>query len=233
MKWIKRLLILGVLGMSIHFLLQPGFKPFVKQQTQTIVALGEKLQQTLEDIPINTANKIATTETTTSSDSDSAGTTTPIAQIVPTGTLASEYAYQFEEDVPQQVQDVFLQAIDKYNATGIVTLSPETQQDSSRSNRVDFYVYHSEATEQTGTLELGLGGPKIYQSALEVINQGRAGINLTNANYSIKLSVAMHELGHALGLDHSESTDSIMYPIDQGKTAFTQEDLAALQKIYA
>jgi predicted Zn-dependent protease len=42
----------------------------------------------------------------------------------------------------------------------------------------------------------------------------------------------MHELGHALGLDHSTSKTSVMYPVDQGVSQLSAEDLAGLKKIY-
>ncbi|MDN6899852.1 matrixin family metalloprotease [Oenococcus sicerae] len=43
----------------------------------------------------------------------------------------------------------------------------------------------------------------------------------------------MHELGHALGLAHSSSRDSVMYPIDQGKSELSSDDLAGLRAIYS
>jgi hypothetical protein len=44
------------------------------------------------------------------------------------------------------------------------------------------------------------------------------------------LRVLAHELGHALGLDHNEGRDSIMNPINQGKTfALTAQDIEALK----
>ena len=47
------------------------------------------------------------------------------------------------------------------------------------------------------------------------------------------LAVALHELGHALGLDHSEDTNSIMYAFyDCSKTTLTADDIAGIQAIY-
>lgn len=46
-------------------------------------------------------------------------------------------------------------------------------------------------------------------------------------------NVAMHELGHAVGLDHSNDTSSIMYPQVQRTRALpTPEDIAALKELY-
>lgn len=49
-------------------------------------------------------------------------------------------------------------------------------------------------------------------------------------NKTTFLRVLAHELGHALGLDHTEGRDSIMNPINKGKTfALTAQDVEALQ----
>ena len=64
------------------------------------------------------------------------------------------------------------------------------------------------------------------------INRGRAGLNVTYPNMSMKDSVAMHELGHALGLGHSSYTNSVMYPVDQGVSKLSEADLNGLRNIY-
>src|SRR5205823_11948701 len=47
-------------------------------------------------------------------------------------------------------------------------------------------------------------------------------------------TVAMHEIGHALGLDHSQYTGTDMYPVYQGtKTALTSDDIAGIRAIYS
>lgn len=44
----------------------------------------------------------------------------------------------------------------------------------------------------------------------------------------VKRGIVMHETMHALGVDHSDDPESIMYPAYQGTTAFTLEDLSDL-----
>lgn len=46
------------------------------------------------------------------------------------------------------------------------------------------------------------------------------------------LSVAIHEIGHSLGLDHRQSPDSVMYPSYTGRTRLSREDIAAIQHLY-
>lgn len=46
-------------------------------------------------------------------------------------------------------------------------------------------------------------------------------------------SVALHEVGHALGLGHSDRPGSVMYPYYRKLENLTAEDIAAIQCIYA
>jgi hypothetical protein len=53
-----------------------------------------------------------------------------------------------------------------------------------------------------------------------------------NSNYDL-MTVAIHEFGHALGMDHSSVTTADMYPIYTGlKQAPTADDIAGIQSIY-
>ncbi len=45
-------------------------------------------------------------------------------------------------------------------------------------------------------------------------------------------STAMHELGHAIGLDHSANASALMYPYYNGLTALSAEDAAGVAAIY-
>lgn len=167
-----------------------------------------------------------------SSSSSATAERTPIEAIVKGQALANTYTYSFTNQTPNNVRQVFFAAVAAYNQTGIVKLVPGEQTDED--NHITFSIYQK-ASANPGTLELGEGGPKIIRKYnlfhSQTTNHATASVN-TTYQAAIAKSVAMHELGHALGLDHSDQLGSIMYPIDQGVTILSTEDLAGLTEIY-
>ena len=160
---------------------------------------------------------------------------TPASSIVQRHQLRSVYYYHFDDNLPQSEHDVFLKAVKAYNATGIVKLV--AGQGKKSDNQITFSSYKKEmSAESFGSTELGAGGPTIivetYGSQVTVINHARASLNLSYPLQSVNDAVAMHELGHALGLDHSQSKASVMYPITQGVSQLSAGDIAGLRAIY-
>lgn len=172
---------------------------------------------------------------TTSHSATSAVNATPILPIMQGKKISSTYYYHYDAGTPTNVHTVFEQAVKLYNATGVVKLRPG--KGTNLQNQLAFGTYHKQMTAaQLGSIELGEGGPQLIEqvgpgASDVVINHGSAQLNITY-DQSVSLSVSVHELGHALDLDHSPDQNSVMYPIDQGKTALSEGDVNALKQIY-
>ena len=158
---------------------------------------------------------------------------TPVETAMQGVLLQPRYTYQYARDTPAKAQAVFEQAIATYNQTGLVKLVAGPG--STRTNRITLGVYHRKETGRQSTIELGHGGPQITQriswQGILTTNTATAKLNATYPQ-SYRLSVAIHELGHALGLDHSSDKTSVMTPIDEGRTQLSAADRKSLRAIY-
>lgn len=224
-SWITWLILLAAAFVVVET--NPQLIPTIKNE---INKTNKKIQPYAYLLKANIENKISgKTETTT--DSQVGKVATPIESPLKDMTTSSTYYYHFKDNVPQDVKQVFLNAIAEYNNTGIVKLLPGNAQPNQ--NNITIFIYHKKIENFTSTtVELGNGGPSALQLNNYAINSGRAGLNMTYPSMSIKNSVAMHELGHALGLGHSSYTNSIMYPVDQGVSKLSEADLNGLKNIY-
>ncbi|MFD1393527.1 matrixin family metalloprotease [Lacticaseibacillus jixianensis] len=156
---------------------------------------------------------------------------TPIEAAVKGIKLSSRYTYSFEPGTPARVRTAFTQAATIYNRAGVVTLTPGAS--STFGNHITFGTYTKPIPDDQPTVELGEGGPAVIYSKLS-----RTGVNHAKAEFNaayqgaVKVSVALHEIGHALGLGHSGRRTSVMYPMDEGRTGLAPADLTTLRTIY-
>jgi len=224
-SWITWLVLLA--GIFVVVETNPQLIPKVDSE---IKETNTKLQPYLFLIKSNLDQKLSGT-TKSTSEKQVGKVATPIEEPLKNMKTSSTYYYHFKNNVPGNVREVFQNAIDTYNATGIVKLVPQAAEPNQ--NNITFSIYHKKIQNiASNTVELGNGGPSALQLNDYAINSGRAGLNMTYPQLSVKDSVAMHELGHALGLAHSSYTNSVMYPVDQGVTKLSEADLNGLRNIY-
>ncbi|MFC6177378.1 M57 family metalloprotease [Companilactobacillus huachuanensis] len=224
-SWIAWIIILAAAFVVVE--VHPEIVPQVKNE---IKATNTRMQPYVYLIKTNIDKKLSGHVKTTS-DNQVGKVSTPIESPLKNMHTSNTYYYHFKNNVPSNARQVFQNAIDNYNNTGIVKLIPGAAQPNQ--NNITFFVYHKKIENfASNTVELGNGGPSALQLDHYAINSGRAGLNITYPNMAIKNSVAMHELGHALGLAHSSYTNSVMYPVDQGVFKLSEADLNGLKNIY-
>lgn len=172
------------------------------------------------------------TKTASESQTTSANQT-PILSIMDGFSVDNTYYYHFTKKTPEAVKQVFETAISAYNNTGLVNLV--AGEGTSKQNKITFSIYYKDEGANATSVELGNGGPKLIYNTADVnkhaINHATASINM-NYTESVTTSVAMHEVGHALGLDHSDDMSSVMYPTNQNVTQLSDGDIAGLKNIY-
>lgn len=244
MKFLTRLasaivILVVAASLAIGFIpLSPAMEQDVHQMWHAVSATATDAWNELTNQTPTARRTAPTTQTSndkaTASSQSANVNATPLESIIQPGQLSNIYYYRFKTGTPKAVQTLFTRAVGVYNATGIVQLRAGSGK--STANRITFSVYHKTMSfSQQNTIELGLGGPGIVHetNAFQTIvyNHASAELNITYAK-SISLAVAVHEIGHALGLDHSNDVNSVMYPLDRGVTTLSAGDIAALREIY-
>ena len=226
-SWITWIILLAAAFVVVET--HPQIIPTVKSE---IKQTNAKVQPYIYLIGANINKKLTGATTKTTTESQVGKVSTPVEEPLKNMNTSSTYYYHFKDNVPADVRQTFIDAVATYNNTGIVKILPGTAQPNQ--NNITFFIYHKKIDNfVSNTVELGNGGPSALQLNDYAINSGRAGLNMTYPKLAVKSSVAMHELGHALGLGHSSYTNSVMYPVDQGVSKLSEADLNGLKNIYS
>ncbi|MFB9768676.1 M57 family metalloprotease [Lactiplantibacillus modestisalitolerans] len=242
MKTIKRLLgacalvVAVVWGLNHQAVYLPKMMAVIDNgQTNLMTALAGDSSNQSQSNEQTTATDVSASgsSATATAKQDQQAKATAVESIVQSATLKKTYYYQFDDQLPAKAKRAFQTAIQTYNQTGIVNLV--AGQAPSDGNSLTFSIYHKKMPAGTTQIELGHGGPEITKevsvSQTRYWNQANASLN-SAYSMSYSAAVAVHEVGHALGLDHSDDVTSVMYPVSQGRSQLSGADIAGLKSIY-
>jgi hypothetical protein len=160
------------------------------------------------------------------------------------GSAALGYYFQrLTQKLPEaQVRAEILRAMQEWSRVASVTFNPATGPYQERTLNLLFATgSHGDAYPFDGPGNVlahtfypappnaePLAGDLHFDDAEEWV----AGPDLTPSSVDL-YSVTLHELGHALGLGHSDVPGSVMYPYYRRATTLTTEDVQAILGLYA
>ena len=145
------------------------------------------------------------------------------------------YSFSLEDFIPTDYQDVIIDAFDAWKS--VADLSFNLLDDQAGDIVFDAKKIDGKLNilAEASVLTKYSDGPKAisFISNVEVSFDIVETWSLEPDNSGISLlSVALHEIGHALGLDHSLDTSAIMYYAYTGTNALQADDIDGIQYLY-
>ncbi|MED6149976.1 hypothetical protein PIB30_067757 [Stylosanthes scabra] len=158
----------------------------------------------------------------------------------PEGTTELTYAFDPGNNLSDVVKSVFARAFSRWSEVTTINFT-ETTSFSDADVKVGFYTGNHGDGEPfdgvLGTLAHSFA-PTDGRFHLDGAEDWIASGDVTTASLSTAVdleSVAVHEIGHLLGLGHSSIKDAIMYPTITAKTRkvkLNDDDITGVQKLY-
>ena len=120
----------------------------------------------------------------------------------------------------------FIEAKDNEYADIIISFEPEDH------SFIDEYKLSDGILAHAFPPSSGIGGDVHFRENIEWDFDVMFGKEAPYGKRSF-FAVALHELGHAIGLDHSQSTDAVMYAyFHEGTGVLSQDDIDGIQYVY-